>query len=411
MKKMMMKIWVSGIIALSLPSQAAWAQKIDAERMTRDIEVAENVLSTLIKHEVSQEKNFYGVDVTGTYQEGYGVTFRVPGNYSMPKTVSLMGVARVRGGTMLYSDDAAPVVYDIRGEGQSQNVGVQKTQSEKPVKDKSEKDREEAYKLKEKIKEKNKLTQDSLRDEFNNRLIKAAKDFVVDYGDFITQLGPNERIVVTNQGENRSWYFKGGTRSHISIEGTKADIVAFKQGKATRDQTLAKLKVVNTETVEVKEADLELFSSIMNRLYRPDLSKTYFGENNIYYERLKDYGVIYYMRVYSSSEERDFGRFSLPTQGMEDVDQATRNKKVKELYPQFERELKENILEYGRTLKTLGNDEVLVFNVTLTKCEGCGIPSSLELTVKGSVLKDFGMGKLDKTAGLTNFSIKKGADQ
>jgi len=188
--------------------------------------------------------------------------------------------------------------------------------------------------------------------------------------------------------------------------------VAFKQGKATREQTLAKLKVVNTETIEEKEQDMELLSSIFNRLYRPDLSTTYFAENNLYYERLKEYGVIFYLQVYSSYDT-GYKRYALATQNMEDVDEVTRDKKVVELYPKFERELKENILEYGRTLKSLNDEEVLVFNVTLTKCKikGCGIPTSLELTVKGSVLKDFGAGRIDKAAGLTKFTTKKGPNQ
>ncbi|MBT1697548.1 hypothetical protein KK083_11720 [Fulvivirgaceae bacterium PWU4] len=399
--KKMIKIWVSGILALSLHSQVLVAQKIDEERMTRDIEVAENVLATLIKHEVSPDKRYIGIDVNGRYQEGYGVTFRIPGDYAMPMAFSISGNGvTVRSGTYYYSDDQAPVIVNGIGE-------VKTTKPNPPAKEKED----DGYKLKEKVKEKRRVVNDSLRDEFNNRMIKASKDFILDYGDLISQLGPNERIVVTNQDEpGRSWYFRG-QRTHISVEGTKADVVAFKQGKATREQTLAKLKVVNTETVEVKEPDLELLSSIINRLYRPDLSKTYFGENNIYYERLKDYGVIYYMRVYSSSEDRDFKRFSMPTQGLEDMDQATRNKKVKELYPQFEREFKENILEYGRTLKTLGDEEVLVFNISLTKCEGCGIPSTLELGIKGSVLKDLNMGKIDKAAGMAKFSVKKGPVQ
>ena len=65
----------------------------------------------------------------------------------------------------------------------------------------------------------------------------------------------------------------------------------------------------------------------------------------------------------------------MPTVGLEDVDQATRDKTVKELYPKFEQELKDNILEYGRTLKSLKDDEVLVFQVKLTRCVGCEIPS------------------------------------
>jgi hypothetical protein len=120
------------------------------------------------------------------------------------------------------------------------------------------------------------------------------------------------------------------------------------------------------------------------------------------------------MQVYSSKNVNTYGDsrlHNMPTIGLQEVDQVTRDKKVAELYPKFEQDLKENMLEYGRTLKTLGDDEVLVFNITLTKCDGCGIPSTLELAVKGSVLKDFGTGKLDKAAGTTRFTVKKGPKQ
>jgi len=242
-----------------------------------------------------------------------------------------------------------------------------------------------------------------------------AKTFLADYGDLISQLTPDERIIITNraEGNQRFWYgfdAKASKRSMLSIEASKADIIQFKQGKITRDQMLAKIKTVNTETVDELSPDLELLSSIFDRLYRPDLSKTYYMDGAIYYERLKDFGVIYYMQTVSSSRD-DYNRHNMPTLKMNDMDQETRNKKVKELYPVFEKEVKENILEYGRTLKTLKEEEVLVFNITVTKCEKCGIPSSIELSVKNSVLNEYSSGKITKDVALAKFNVKKGPNQ
>lgn len=399
--KMIMKKLSFVVLILTLGTHVALAQKIDEERMRRDIEVSENVLSTLIKHEISSQRTLFPLDVKGSYQEGYGVTFRLPGDHAMPMIIS--------GGENIvynfsYSDDFSSAV----------SVGRNTEVDREPREEDDSKDKN-SITLKSSAREKKRLKADSIRDDYNNKLIKAAKDFIVDYGDFMTQLGPDEKIVVTNRGNRNVWYYGEGKRTHLFVEGTKADVLAFKQGKLSREQALAKLKVVNTETIETKDADLELLSSIFSRLYRPDLSKTFFIEGNLNYERLKDYGVIYYMQVYSSRNTDAFGmptrRHSLPTIGLEDVDQATRDKKVTELYPRFEQDLKENILEYGRTLKTLGDEEVLVFNVTVTKCEQCGIPSTVELSVKGSVLKDFGSGKINKTSGLTKFTVKKGPKQ
>ncbi len=380
-------------IAVLIQTHATFAQKIDEERMKRDIEVAENVLQTLIKQEVNQQRGFFGMEIKGTYLPGYGVTFRLPSDYNAPFMISIGG-----------ADNA--VVWDQRNDGYSYTVTTRGDEAEE---DESENEKE--YKLKNKAKQRRNLDMDSLRDDYNLKLIKAAKDFIVDYGDFISQLPSNEKIVVTNKGDQqRGWYFNNGKRTHLSIEASRADLAAFKQGKLTRDQALAKITVVNTEAIETKQPDIELITSIFSRLYSEDLSKTYFAQGNMYYEVLKDYGVIYYMQVYSSTPN-NFDLFNMPTLKLKDVDQATRDKKVTELYPTFEKELKENILEYGRTIKSLKDEEVVVFNVTLTKCKGCGIPSTVELSVKNGVLKDYGSGKIDKNTALTKFSIKKGTNQ
>src|SRR5690606_40532571 len=51
------------------------AQKVDEERMNRDIAVAENVLTTLIKQQFDNQRMFFPLEVRGSYQSGYGVTF------------------------------------------------------------------------------------------------------------------------------------------------------------------------------------------------------------------------------------------------------------------------------------------------------------------------------------------------
>ena len=379
-------------ILVGMASLTGFAQAVDEERMRRDIEVAENVLSTLIKQEMEQQRIFFGLDVKGTYQPGYGVTFRVP-DQSMPFVFSING-DDVRGTTVIANGNTYQYSYRTDSEGDVEVAGD-----------------DGAIKLKDKIKEKRMMSADSARAQYNDRIIAAAQNFILDYGDFISQLGANEKIVVTNQSDRGQFvYFAKGPRTRISVEGTRADITAFRQGKMTREQALKKLAIVNTESVETKEPDMEMLSSIFSRLYRPDLSKTYFLDGNVYYERLKDFGAIFYMRVVSSDEQSP-GRYIMPTVNLEGVDQATRDKKVKELYPAFEEDVKENMLEYGRTVKSLKDTESLIFNINMTRCKGCGIPSTLELSVKGAVLKDFATGKVTKNEALTKIQMKKGANQ
>jgi hypothetical protein len=116
------------------------------------------------------------------------------------------------------------------------------------------------------------------------------------------------------------------------------------------------------------------------------------------------------MNVFSSNQA-NYDRWVMPTQGLNNLSQEERDKKVKELYPTFERDIKADILEYGRTLKSLKSEENLVFNIALTRCQGCGIPATLELVVKASVLNDYAAGKISKDAALAKIEVKKGDNQ
>lgn len=411
--KTILRFWISAFVALSIPSQDSFAQSVDEERMRRDIEVAENVLATLIKQELQQERSFFGLDVKGAYQPGYGVTFRVPSDNAMPFVINI-GPPEPR---------PAPIVpggyhYSIRTgsadgevEVEENAPGHEREAEERDRQRERETNENSALALRDRSRERTQARADSAISDYNDRVIRAAQNFILDYGDFLSQLGPNEKIVVTNQSERpHHFFFNSGKRRRISVEATRGDVTAFRQGKMSREQALKKLTIINTESVEAREPDMEMLSSIFSRLYRPDLSKTYFSEGNVYYERLKDFGTIFYMQMVSSIENRP-SRYTIPTIGLEDLDQTARDKKVTELYPIFEKDLKENILEYGRTLKSLKADESLIFNISLTKCKGCGIPATLELAIKSSVLQDFSTGKIDKAAAMSKFAVKKGANQ
>lgn len=382
--KTIMKFGIGGLIAVFFPVQLALAQDSE-ERMQRDIKVAESVLSTLIKQALGEQGRMLGYHVQGSYQPGFGATFRLP---DFP-----FG--------FIYVDRDFNAIT-ITGQGQHTYV-VPSAQKSEP----------NSTSLEERTREVRRIKADSTVNEYYQRLVAAAKDFIIDYGDLITQLGEKEKIMITNRRDHDHYigsYFYNVKRNHLVIEGTKADVTAFRKGTLTREQALNKITVVNTEPVATKETDLELLSSVMSRLYNLDLSTTYFIEGNIYYERLKDYGVVYYMKVYSS-HERGSKRYDMPTLRVEDASQETRDKKVKEVYPRFEAELKDNILEYAKMLKSLKDDELLVFNVKLTQCKGCGIPSTLELSLKFDVARAFAAGKITKEAALEKMVVKKGPMQ
>jgi hypothetical protein len=438
--KRVMNFLMSGAIALG--TQLATAQSADESRMNRDIEVAENVLSTLIKQEF-EKSSFFPVEIRGSYRVGHGITFTVPTDMIIPmmwgggrNDVMILDGSP---GVYSYSFSSTPEPELIEEEmlaRQEQEIAEMERSKAEMKKATSEKEKGKAGIEKEKAEKEAKPRKtyervavggvqgargpkvmrtindsDSLQKAASEKVILASKNFLADYGDLLSQVKPEERIIITNKSDNSRWYYRQNEkRSLLSVEVLKSDLTQFRQGKITREQLMAKIKVTNTETSGKVEQDLELLASIFGRLYRSDLSKSFFVEGNPYYERLTDYGAVVYMQVYSSNQI-DEGLFSMPTVDLREVDQAGRDKKVKELYPVFVSELKENILDYGRTLKSLKDNERLVFNVVLTKCKGCGIPADIELSVQNSVLKDYSAGKIDKNSAAEKITVKKGADQ
>lgn len=422
MKSVARKVMMMACVALATAS--LWAQgKLNEDRMQRDIEVAENILSTLLKQQFDK-RSFFPMEVKGNYRPGYGVTFQIP----VDNVFIVWGDTPAVGATYFGNGwdnqawveefDAPVVIRNGNGErAAEEEVAKARANVDRVRKDQQRKNdvivKGQARISAARARVQN---QDSLRDQSTQKMVDAAKQFLADYGDLITQLAPNERIVITNRNDDNQFWWNGVNMQnrrnpYLSIEGIKSDIVQLRQGKITREQFMNKLKVVNTEGENEMQPDLELLSSIFNRLYRSDLSKTFFTQENTYYERLKDFGAIYYMQVYSTNADMYGDGFDMPTLGLRGLDPETRDKKVKELYPQFARTIKEDILEYGKTVKSLKDDESLIFNIKLTRCKGCDIPSWVEYAIKYSVLKDYNNGKISRDAALEKFSEKKGSMQ
>jgi hypothetical protein len=373
--------------------------KIDTERMDRDIEIAENALSTLIKQQFDRRQTWF--EVKANYTPGYGVTMRLPSDNSswIYESYNVKGRAVI---APMPAMEPMPA-----GVGSVVIVNGSNDNRDNKDNDKNKSVRE--------------ASRDSARAVYYTKMIQASKDFIADYGDLLSQLQPNEKILITNRGDGRYHYYdlnKSQKRQLVTIEGNKAAMTAFRQGKITREQMLASIKVVNTETTNEVETDLELLSSILGRLYRSDLSKTFYTDENVYYERLKNFGVIYYMSAYSGVEQNRRGDeqakgklWTMPTQRLEGLTQEQRDKKVIELFPQFEKELKENIVEYGQTVKSLGDNEMFVFNIQLTKCVGCNIPATLEISIPAPVIKGVASGKVPKADAVASMSVKRGPNQ
>ncbi len=402
-----MKQTIYGLVLVLLIAGSAYGQAIDQKRMERDLEIAENILQTLSNSDGN--RSFFSSHQTeSSYIPDFGVILSFPSNASF-------NVRKSKNGLIVYPSSQGTVVVPPAPPGKEKSHSYSYSYSYSTDDCDDDDDDDDHYHDKKKIKEEVKKGQKEWAEKSEETFKEQATAFLVDYADLIGQLKPTDKIMITTKSKHSNVFFlesnvvnrvNTNQSTGRTAEILKSNLIAYKQGKSSRDATIKKIKF-STSVKDVKlERDLELFGSIFAKLYDSDLSTTYYtSSHRVNYERLENFGAIYNMRVYSSSQ--DNGLHIIRTTRERGLTQEERDKKVNAMYPEFEQSVKENILDYGRTIKSLKPNEMLMFKIRLTECERCEMPRSIEVSVKANVLSDYGSGKLSRDKAMGAITIKK----
>lgn len=398
-----------------LGSQALIAQSIDEDKMERDLEVAKNILATLMKTELDMQ--FEGRSLEADYIEGYGVIFTIPRHFVY---------------FHIPPPKIAPPNIRFEGIGQGNTIIITGDDDEEVIKEKKEalkearKAEEEAMaEMEEGMKEYEEQMEEEMATwtenvvEQNEKLEQAMITFLADYADLIGQLKPEEKILINQESpyENYNFVFAGSDvftgsdvrvenaePGNLSMEVAKKDISSYKSGKISLEEFQSRIDIRTSEP-EKKRVDLEMFANIFKQYYSPKLSKTFFTEGTPTYEVLDNFGAIFKIRTYSSYSEGK--QYYMPVLGEEKVDAQARKETIEKLYPEFEKDIKSFIIDYGRTIKSLDDDDMLVLKIRLTRCDECSIPKNLEVMVRMDVLKQFDQQKLSREKALEAIELRK----
>ncbi len=374
---------VAVIVLTMIGNTDAFSQSFDQERMDRDLKVAENILATL----ADDDNNRWSRNkVESSYIPDYGVILTMPTS------------------SILWVDGKTRTIASTSSGFNSVVV----------IEDTDEMDADQEIEVKVRDERGRKIKAENLKtEELQEKLMKNSKDqietFLVDYADLIGQLKPSDRIMVqVKDRRNFEFYFGWNstkTSGNFSGQLLKSDLNSYKQGKISRDQLIERIKYTSGESAEVAK-DIELFATIFARLHEPDLSSTYYlASRKIGYNRLEDLGVTFNMKFYSSSS--DNGLHTIRTTGETGLTREERDEKVNAMYPEFERSFKENLLDYGRTVKSLQPNEMMILKAKMTECKGCEMPEEIEVTVKAKTLMDYDKGSLSRNKALEMIDVKR----
>jgi len=408
------------IIALCFFVGSLMAQEIDQQKMEKDLEVAQTVLNSLVKDNKSIHWSNDRREKYTQYIEGYGVILSLPKNHvfafnfsgDMPPMPPMPDIS-----------GAIAKSYEVIEEMQ---IDIDEEEIEAEVRAEMEKEREERREeLAERQAELEKraavameraqvkiLQMDSLREEKLTKNIDNVIDFLLDYGHLISQLKDSDKILVMEKGQDVRFYSDIGRverikTNRLSVEAKVKDIKAFQAGEIDREEAQSRIIVSKEKEEKPLAKDLKLLQTIIKRLYARDLSETYYLKGGMPYEQIEGLGVIFYMDMVSSVQAGN-KTWNVPTQEKENLSQEERDELIKTLYPKFEEDFKNNIIEYAQNVSSLSDDKQLIFKVSVTKCEGCGIPETLELQMKSKTLSELKSGKINENQAKKELKLVKG---
>ena len=378
---------VAVISAILLGIQATNAQKIDEERMNRDIKVAEKILAELFRS--SREDGRYSLytvqntsRIRGTYVPNYGVLFRVPqlfftnisdgvvytnseGKKSVMRgRVKVLNIDKYKTGDVVYWLDkrarrSTPVI--INGERR-------------------------------KVRQVQGISIDSVINGRREKALGLIKTFLSDYSTLLSQLSDNDKIVVTyDRVLNMDRLF----RTYPEKIGQNSFMVSVKYGdaKVSRGKDLGKKIAVSSLKIDQKDRiQFNVFRRILDEVFSNDNIDdrlNYHRDNRSTYTYLKGFGVIYDLRLGKPHRKRrrrgtyvingtivvdEGGKVKKTDAKLSDKERRAKREKEREAYKKvvteaytvLEQRLKKHMVDYGRTLRGLPSNEMLMFNVRLS---------------------------------------------
>lgn len=374
------------------------AQSVDMERMNRDIEVAENVLSALLQeNRIRPSRSEFLLlggagGVEGSYLEGFGVLFTISGG-SFPAALNLAYTIRADERRALGYAPAAPADRERDRKAEADTISM------------------EPY------------------------FREVATRFLADYAFTLRQLPDKEKIMIRygnslpgimSRGEGPALVYRltdgVGSRGGYSAMVKKSDVSALQSGSINREQFEKRIEFT-TKSAGSDEADrdLVLLSGIFARLYKSDMSEDFALFGTPGFEQIPGLGAVFYLPMRT-------GRFTFSSNGVtlwrwappagtviattpdkmkdedkdEDEEEEDQAAKLEEAYPAFLKELKQNIVEYGGIVKNLTPGEALIFRVELPNCPDCEkLPKKVEITARQSTLEAYRRGTttLEAAAG------------
>ncbi|NVJ48083.1 MAG: hypothetical protein HWE07_13190 [Cytophagia bacterium] len=331
-------------------------------KMEKDIVILQNVLSDLFSN---KERSFYTSRAAkGMYVPGNGVIFS-------------MGSSNMYGDILVEYVSAQELL-------------------ERDVEEEEEVD----------IDELNKKTEEAIREK--------SKEFLTNYGSLLSELKSGEKLMlnidyaIREKREERSTVsnrvrFVSPSRSikkRMQSSISYKTLNDFSTGKINMQQAMAAVETKAVEDAEKDMTDAKILAGILDDLLQSSLDGKFKRRGKTSWTYFNGFGLMFNIQMGTQVSNG----LVIYSQGGTDARVVNRSEKeeerkktlkeVEDAYPEFENLLKENIIQYGRTLRSLGEGESVIVNVDLGGYyNDSELPRSIRMIVPKSSIDAYAKGQ------------------
>ncbi len=349
-------------------------------KMDRDILIMENVLADIFKKKSS---SFNSTSRTrGLYIPGNGVIFNVSGN-----------------GIFYGSDYVAwGDLVEVVSVGQASVVSTNFTEEE----------------LK------------KFNEEKKKKIAEQAKTFLADYGSLLGELKDNEKIQVSVnytlhvQSSSRKidgqLAFVSSSRDEnkrrMTAEISVRDLKAYTAGSISQSEVFSRIKTNSYDINEDEMLDAKILAGIFDDVFRVSYDGYLKRRGATSWTYFEGFGLMFNVNLSSSGNN-----YSLVTSnGVEVITRRGEDDKVnaddfykgiQAKYQEFESMVKEQLVKYGRTLRSLQPNEVVIINMGLSANKRSGLPNNIQFMIPKSEIDAFTKGNKSLNQVMDAVNMKK----
>ncbi|SHF79228.1 hypothetical protein SAMN05443144_11375 [Fodinibius roseus] len=403
------------ILIAGIQSAGGQSSEIDENRMNRDLRIMENVLQELFKTGGTIRGRYGGPfgfgnnhNIRGTYLPGYGVIFTIP--EARPGFMALGGA---NGNDFSF--------YFEYGDGEKGE----------------------------------KVTEESITE----RII----EFLQDYGAVIGQLSDKEKVMViyntaassdrfdfdnfrlAGEDEDKEQEKRRQDIPTISVAAAKSDLQAYRSGDASPGQLRERLEISTGGVNDDSQMDLKVMANILETTLKESVDEgtgSFRISGSLDYLMLDNFGALFFgnaisagglssaisslnlsnidsisvqprkkkggVRITTKSGEQRFYGSSDMLEGWKKR-QEQRHKQMEEHYRAFVSRLKESLVDYGRTLRSIDSDQYILLSVALNSRLGPhgNLPERIDMQVKKSMLEAMERGDLDREDTIDQIQVRE----